>query len=289
MNIVVCLKHVPDTSGPIRIDKQKGSIIEQGLHFLPNPYDSQALEEAVRLKEKIGDGEVILVSMGPPSARKTLRRCLARGADRALLLCDSDNNLVDSHAKAFFLSKIISDLEFELIICGQKAIDTEAGQVGAFIAEIFNIPMVSRAVRIDLDPSYKRLTISRKLQRGDRETVETKLPALVTVEMGLNRPRYPSLSSRLDAQKKRIKEYNLENLKSGWVQAGFIEPKTKIVSVSLPKPKKIFTPESSLSAAERARLVMTGGLSNKKARIIRGNPKQQALALVGFLKQKKLI
>lgn len=290
MNIVVCIKQVPDTDGPVSIDTNTKSIDDRYLAYVVNPYDEIAVEEAVQLKESCGSGQVTVVSMGDSSAEKALRSCLAVGADRAVLLCDPAFSGPDSYISGAILAKAISFLDYDLILCGVRAIDTNAGQVGAVVAELLGIPLVSAVAKIEVSTDCRRVTVQRKLERGDREVVEAELPALLTIELG-HKPRYPSLPSRLAAQRKGIDYYDAAALGLLPDEVGSAGSKTTVLSVSPPKPKarKLFAPDSSLSPAERMRLLMSGGIQEKEGNFLEGAPKEVASKLVEFLNSERLL
>lgn len=290
MNIVVFIKQVPDTDGPVRIDTTTKSIDDRYLPYIVNPYDEIAVEEAVQLREGCGSGQVTVVSMGDSSAEKALRSCLAAGADRALLLCDPAFNNSDSYSTGTILAKAISSLDYDLIFCGVRAVDTNAGQVGAVVAELLGIPLVSAVAKIEVSPDYRRITVQRKLERGDREVVEAELPALLTIEVG-HKPRYPSLPARMAAQRKDIDYYDAAALRLPPGEVGSEGSKTMLLSVSPPKPKarKLFAPDSSLSPAERMRLLMSGGIQEKESNVLEGDPREVASKLVEFLDSERLL
>ena len=289
MNIVVCVKWVISNDNAIKVES--GTIKDRGLYHVVNPYDLIAVDEAVRLKELRNKGEVILVGMGPPSAERGLRRCLAIGADRGIILWDTTCENSDSYATALILAEAIRRLNYDLVLCGQKAVDVEEGWVGAILAEFLNIPMITAVTKIDIASDGDNVVVHRKLEKGDREEVEANLPALLTVETGLNEPRYPSLRAIFGAQRKEIKEYNLKALNLNLQQVGVKGSKTKIVAYSSPrpKPKKLFTPDSSLSAAERISLIMSGGVTQKQGNLLQGDPEYIASNVVRFLSKQKLL
>ncbi len=289
MNIIVCVKWVISTDSVVKV--QGGAVEDRGVCYVVNPYDLIAVEEAVRLRELHNRGEVILVSMGPPAAEKGLRRCLAIGADKGMILWDAAFQGSDSYATALILAKAISRLRYDLVLCGQRATDTEAGQVGPVLAEFLDIPIVSAAMRIDIPPAGDKVTVHRKLEKGNGEVVETSLPALLTVETGLNRPRYPSLRDIFAAQTKEVRNYDLRTLGLSYEEVGLRGSKTRIVAISPPKPrpKKLFTPDSSVPAAERLRLIMSGGVTPKKSDLLEGDPEYIASNIVRFLGEQKLL
>ena len=290
MNIIVCVKPVPDAS-IISLDPKTSLIDSDDLVYIINPYDVVAVEEAVRIKERDGISQVILISVAPPTTKRLLRRCSAIGADETRLLWDSRFDNSDSYATGVILARAIGSLQYDLILCGQKAVDTEAGQVGSVIAERLDIPLASRVAGIDISPDGRKVTVESKLEKGNRAKVEVMLPAVLAVEVDLNEPRYASLPSLMAGLRKDIKEYNREELGLSSGEVGAEGAKTRTVTLSLPKPrpKKVFTPDSSLSAEERLRLIMSGGVTQKQGDLLEGDPGNIASSVVQFLSEKKLI
>lgn len=290
MNIVVCIKQVADINIPIRLNPATNSIESEDLAYVVNPYDMLAVEEAVRIKEK-NEGQVILITVGPPSAERALRQCLALGADRAILLCDPAFAGSDGYATAVVLAKAIALFQYDIVLCGVRAIDTNAGQVGSAIAEMLDIALVTGVTEIEVSTEQKKVTVQRRLEGGNREVVETPLPALLAVEAGLNKPRYPSLPSMIMAQRKEIERHDINALGLPPKEVGSSGAKTHTIRLSAakPRPKRIFTPDSSLSAAERMRLIMSGGIAEKKGDLLAGEPADLASKLIQFLRQQKLL
>jgi len=290
MNIVVCVKQVPDTSVPIELDTKAGSLDTRDLVYVVNSYDKLAAEEAVRIKERSGDGHVTLISMGPPSAEKGLRNCLALGADRAILLCDPDFDGSDSYATGVALAKAIATLEYNLVLCGARSSDSNAGFVGAVLAENLGLPLVSEVTCVEVFDS-ERMTVHKNLEKGNRAVIEVRLPALLTVEAGINEPRYASLPSIIAAQRKRVERFDLRALGLSPRDVGSGASRTKVLGLSLPKPrpKRLFTPDSNLSAAERMRQVMSGGITQKSGELLEGDPDDVASKLLQFLLEQGLV
>jgi electron transfer flavoprotein beta subunit len=290
VNIAVCIKPVPDTS-IVTLDPYTGLINDDDLVYIVNPYDMVALEEAVRIKERDGNSRITLISMAPPPAKGLLRRCLAMGADEAILLWDKSFENSDSYATGVILARAIGSGQYDLVLCGQKAIDTEAGQVGSVIAERLDIPLVSRVVKIDIHPGSKKADVESKLEKGNRARIEVSLPALFTVELDLNEPRYASLPSLMAGLGKDIAEYNQEALGLSYGEVGSEGSRTRTTALSLPKPrpKKIFTPDSHLSAEERLRLVISGGITQKQSDVLEGDPGKISSTVVQFLSEKKFL
>ena len=287
MNIVACVKQIVETEHLTKIVGET-SIDDPDLPRVVNMCDLVAVEEALQLKEKGRADEVIIVSMGPPSTEEALYRCLAIGADKALLLCDPAFDGSDSHATAVVLAKAISSLEYGLIFCGQRASDTEAGQVGYCLAEMLDIPIISGAIRIEV-PSDEKVIVHRNLKGGFRDVLEASLPAVVSVEIGLNEPRYGSIRAISRAKKRGIKQYDMKDLELSSEEVGQKGSKTKVVSLSRPRPKRIFVPDSYLSAVERLMQVESGGLEEKNGDIISGSPQEVASKLVQSLISQRIL
>ncbi len=290
MKIVVCIKQVLDTEGPVNVDSE-GGIEGLRLSSIVNPYDLVAVEEALQLKGRYGFEQVIVVSLGSPSAEEALRECLAMGADSAVLICDPACQDSDSYAAAQALAKAIGNTGCDLVLCGQKAIDTEAGQVGFILAYMLGMPVVSAVTKVDLTPDLKKAIVHRKLEKGNREVVEAPLPAVLAVDIGLNRPRHADLRGVMTAQRAKIERYDCASLGIGPEEVGAQGSKIVMAKRSRlrPKPKKVFTPDSKLSAAERMRLVMSGGVQEKKGDLLQGDPEDIASQLVRFLIEEKII
>lgn len=200
MNILVCVKHVPDTEASVKIGADGKSIQAQDVNFVLNPYDEYAIEEALRIKEAKG-GEVTLLSAGPEDAKKSLRTGLAMGADKAIHLVCSHNH--DTLALAKALAAVIKTLPHDLILCGKQAVDYDEAQLGIMLAEILDIPSVSTVIKLELGDG--KANAQREIE-GGIEVVETALPAVITAQKGLNEPRYASLKGIMMAKKKEIAE-----------------------------------------------------------------------------------
>jgi electron transfer flavoprotein beta subunit len=215
MLIVVCIKQVPDTT-QVQIDPVTNTLVREGIPFIANPYDTHALEEALRLKDKFGM-RVAAISMGPPNAEATLRKALAVGVDEAILLSDRVFGGADTLATSNVLSAAIKKLneteEVALVLCGKQTIDGDTAQVGPGIATRNRYSQLTLVDRIeDIDLIRKKIRVRRKLE-GRHEVVEAPLPAMLTVVRELNRPRYPSVPLRLESQDMEVKVWNNEVLK----------------------------------------------------------------------------
>ncbi len=200
MNILVCIKHVPDTEAAVKIGSDGKSIQTQDVNFVLNPYDEYAIEEALKIKEARG-GEVVLLSAGPEEVKKSLRTGLAMGADKAFhLVC---HHVHDSLTLARGLAAAIKNIPFDLILCGKQAVDDDQAQLGIMLAEVLHLPNVSTVVKLEL--SEGKAVAHREFESGI-EVIETSLPAVFTAQKGLNEPRYASLKGIMMAKKKEIAE-----------------------------------------------------------------------------------
>ena len=291
MNVVVCVKQVPDNKNPVQIDKDSGLINADNLVYVTNPSDLTAVKWAANQKEKDTSGEVTVVTVGLPSAQKVLRECFAYGADRALLLHDPSFENSDGYATGVILSKTIQLLQYDIVLCGVQSADTNAGWVGSIVAHKLGIPLISRIIDIQVQNDEKKLIVQRRLDGINREIVEVMVPCLLTIDPLLDSPRYPSIRSIRAAQKREIEQHNRASLGLSLEEVGYAGSKTHYIklSVNKPRPKKIFTPESSLPAAERIRLVMSGGITGKKDNRLTGSPAELASKLVQFFRQEKII
>ena len=235
MEIIVLIKQVPDIE-KVKFDAEKGRIDRSSAPAETNPFDLNALEAAIQLKEKLG-GSVTVLSMGPKQAESSLRDALARGADKAILLTDGRFAGADTLATAYTLATAIKKLgRFDLIICGEKTVDGDTGQVGPEVAEFLGIPHVAYVSEIREIHQDKLLLVS---DMGDKYLIEVKLPALITVTKDLNTPRLPSLRDVLKARKKEIEVWNADALSDYGDLDGFgvKGSKTMVVEVVIPSEK----------------------------------------------------
>ena len=202
MKIVVCMKRVPDTEAKIRIDASGKAIETAGFEFVPNPYDEYALEEAVKLKEKIAGSEVVVLTVGPKDAATQMRKFLSMGADRGVLLVADTANL-DSWATARLLADALKTIEHNIIFLGKLATDTYDFSMGAQLGQMLDLPVVTQIVKFA--ENNGKVVCEREVE-GAKEVVEVALPAIFTAEKGLNEPRYPKLPDIMKAKKKPIEE-----------------------------------------------------------------------------------
>ena len=288
MKIVVCVKQIHFVYARTGNDPKTHFIAEEDRIGIVNPYDELAVEEAIRIKEKLGDGEVVLITLGDLIAEKALKRCLAMGADRLIQINDPNFGKLDPWGTSMALAKAIERLGPDLILCGKEALDENAGQVGAYIAELLGLPFVSCVVGLELLPNKKEAKVKRALGKGDKEVVECSLPALFSVEKGLNEPRYPTLPNLLRALDQKIECWDREYL---GFQDGDIQSMTEVVEVLYPRPrpKRIAAPDSHLNGFERVLSLLAGSRTEKKGHILEGPPESMASEIFRFLIENRII
>ena len=200
MNIVACIKQVPNTDTKIRVKPDGSGIDETGIEWVMNPYDEFGVEEALRLKEKFG-GEVTVVSLGPARSLETVRIALAMGADRGIFINDPVFDNADAYVTASTLAAAIRSIPYDIIFCGQRAIDDDSGQVGGILAALLDIPQLTVATKVDVKGNSIKVV---KPVEGAELLIESSLPCVVTAHKGLNEPRYASLPGIMKARKKPV-------------------------------------------------------------------------------------
>ncbi len=237
MHTVVCIKQVPDTT-EVKINPETNTLVREGVASIINPFDTYAIEEALRLKERFG-GKVTVLTMGPAQAREALKEAVAMGADEAILLSDRAFAGSDTWATAYTLSQAIRRLgSFELILCGKQAIDGDTGQVGPGIARQLRLPQLTYICRIqEIDPSGGRIRVERLLEEG-REVVTCSLPALLTVVKDINQPRYPTFMGIRRATRLEIPEWGAQALpEANSAFLGLKGSPTQVVRIFHPQPR----------------------------------------------------
>lgn len=256
MNIIVCIKQVPETT-EVRINHETNTLIREGVKSIINPFDMYAIEEAMRLKEKFG-GKATVITMGPPQADSALREAISMGIDEGILICDRAFAGSDTWATSYTLSGAIKKIgSFDLIICGKQASDGDTAQVGPGIATHLDIPQVTYVKKIE-EVRNNSMRVERMMEEGF-EIIETPLPALLTVVKEINEPRLPSLKGMIKAKQAKITTWTQKELNLDTQSIGLCGSPTQVV--------KIFTPPQR-----------TGG------QIITGDTKEMAEKLVELLR-----
>lgn len=231
MNIIVCIKQVPETT-EVRINPETNTLMREGVKSIINPFDMYAIEEGVRLKERFG-GKVSVLTMGPPQADAALREAISMGADEGFLVCDRAFAGSDTWATSYTLAGAIKKIgSFDLIICGKQASDGDTAQVGPGISTHLNIPQVTYVKKVE-EASEKIMKLERMLEEG-YEVIEAPLPLLMTVVKEINEPRIPSLKGLMRAKAAKITMLTQKELDLDPQQIGLCGSPTQVV--------KIFTP-----------------------------------------------
>jgi len=232
MNIVVCLKQVPGTTD-VKIDPETNTLIRQGIKNIINPFDTYALEEGVRIKERCG-GKVTVISMGPPQAEEMLREAISQGADEAILLSDSAFAGADTWATAYTLAAAINKLgQYNIIICGRQTLDGDTGQVGPELAEMLEIPFVAYVSQIE-EIADGRIRVRRMIDEG-HEVIQAPLPAVITVTKEINVPRLPSLRGIAKSESATIPIWNSSELGADPDRVGLSGSFTRVIKVFSPQ------------------------------------------------------
>ena len=259
MNIVVCVKQVPDTTA-VKIDPKTGTLIRDGVPSIMNPEDKHALEAALQLKEQHG-GKVTVVSMGLPMAKATLTEALCMGADEAILLTDRCLGGADTLATSKALAGVIKKLDYDVVLAGRQAIDGDTAQVGPEIAEHLNIPQVTYVQDVKVEGS--KLIVERALEDG-HQVVEIQTPCLLTAIEELNETRYMNIADIFSTSDDQITIMTADDIDVSKEELGLKGSPTKV--------KKSMTKEVK-GAGE----------------IVRETPKNAAYYVVGKLKEKHFI
>ncbi len=249
MNIVVCIKQVPETTN-VQIDPQTNTLMREGVKSIINPFDMYAIEEGVRLKEKFG-GKTTAITMGPPQAEAALREAIALGCDDGILLSDRAFAGSDTLATGYTLAMAIKEIkDFDIVLCGKQASDGDTAQVGPGISAHLDIPQVTYVKKIE-DINDKIITVERMTEEG-YDVVQTSLPCLLTVVKEINEPRLPSLKGMMRAKKAQITAWKATDIEMNAEQLGLTGSPTQVVKVFTPPPRpkgQIFdtTPEEAAS------------------------------------------
>lgn len=233
MKIIVCVKQVPDTN-EVRINHETGTLIRDGVPSIINPDDLNAIEEAVKIKEKYNDVKITVLCMGPPQAEEALREAYAMGADEVILLSDRVFAGSDTWATATILSSAIKSIgNYDIIFCGRQAIDGDTAQVGPEIAEFLDLPQISYVEKLEIEGN--KIKAQRKLEDG-HFIIESKMPVLLTTIKELNEPRYPHAKRIYEAYqtKNLIKIWSSEDINVDLTQIGVKNSPTNVYRSFVP-------------------------------------------------------
>jgi len=232
MNIVVCLKQVPDTT-EVKIDPKTGTLIREGVPSIINPDDTHALEEALALKDASG-ANVTVISMGPPQAEKALREAKAMGADRTILITDRAFAGADTLATSNALAGAIKKLDYDIVFTGLQAIDGDTAQVGPEIAEHLNIPQITYVEKLTAEKNG--LIIKRALEDG-YEIIDVQTPVLLTAIKDLNKPRYMNMKNIFGMDDSNVEIWSSSDIAVDKALLGLSGSPTKVKKSSTKEPK----------------------------------------------------
>ena len=226
MKIAVLVKQVVGSESALEISQDQKWIDDSSATFVMNPPDNYAIEEAMIIKEKIGVGEVVIVSMGPQRVQKVIREGLSKGADRGIHIEIESLKEIDPLYTSKVLAKTLRDEKFDLILSGLQSDDSGMGQTGVLLGELLNISTATLAIETDIDQN--KIRVKRELESGWFQWVELESPASVSIQSGINQPRYPSLKGIMGAKKKEIKV----------IPAPQVEKRQSISEIFVPKKSK---------------------------------------------------
>jgi electron transfer flavoprotein beta subunit len=261
MNIIVCIKQVPDTTN-VRINPETNTLIREGVECIVNPFDMYAIEEGLRLRERCG-GKVTVITMGPPQAQAALREALSLGADEAILVSNLAFAGSDTWATSLTLARAIERIgQYDIVLCGKQAIDGDTAQVGPGIAVHLRIPQITFVKKIE-EVTDRTIRAERLMEEG-YQVVQSPLPVLLTVVKEINEPRLPSLRGKMRAKNAAIPVWGPEEIG--------VDPREMGLKGSPTYVARIFSPERK-------------GI----AKVFRGEPEETVEQLLEELRSKKLL
>lgn len=265
MKIVVCVKEVPDMESRFKLDTKNHAIHEEDLVHKINIFDEFAVEAALQIKESLNDGsEVIIVLMGHERASQTIKKCFAMGGDWGIHLNDPAFEGSDTFVTARVLKNSIKDIKPDLVLAGVQAEDNLQAQVGQSLAELLGFVHSTNITKLILNSDKKSITVNRELENGKEEILDLQLPALLTIQSGMNNPRYPSLPGIMKAKTKRLEKWGPSNIGMSADEVGIKANRREIVDLFLPE-------------------------SGKEAEMIQGDAKEAARKLIAILHDKEKV
>ena len=245
IKIIACIKQVPGTT-EVKIDPETNTLVREGIENIINPFDSYAVEEAVRLKERfISNGcgkeiEVIVITMGPPQAEKILRDSIALGSDRVIILTDKAFAGSDTLATSSILCAAIKKIgDYSIILCGKQSMDGDTGQVGPELAQKLNIPFAGHVSKID-DLSEDEITY-KQLTDNNYELIKTSIPTVLSVLKEINEPRIPSLKTMIKAKNMLVEKWGKDDINVKSDEIGLEGSATRVVKIFTPQVKHDIT------------------------------------------------
>jgi electron transfer flavoprotein beta subunit len=277
MRIVVCVKQIRHTYSRTGLEPEKFYLAPEDMIYRINPYDEVAVELASRMKDLLGEVEISLLTLGPMIAEAELRRCLAMGADHLFQIDIADHS--DPWSKSALLAEAIKPLEPDLILCGKESLDTQNGQMGAFVAHRFGLPFVSAITDLQIDKDKGVATVQRSAGRGVREIIECATPAVFTVDMGPIGPRLPTYEDKKAAWSLPVQKLSFGEGRTSprLISEGVFPPR--------PRPKQVPPINVQLEAYDRILQLLIGSRVEKKGVMLTGTPESQVDGIISFLQE----
>lgn len=279
MRIIVFVKQICDIYARSGLAPEENFLAPEDKIYRLNPHDEAALEIALRIKDEPVQCEVLVVTLGPLIAEPELKRCLALGADGVYWI-DFDSQ-VDSWRKSYFLARAAKDLGADLILCGKESLDGGSGQTGAFLAHRLGLPFIASASLLSVSGDGESAQAERKAGRGVREIHECRLPAVVSVEVGvdLRLPKFSNRNRSIVMQRLRYDEKEGDDARM----------KVRRVFPPRPRPKPITAPDSGREAFFRIQQLLSGSPMRKTGAVIKGDPHSQVEEIIAFLMEHELL
>jgi len=261
MDIIVCVKQVPDTL-EVSVNRETNTLIREGIESVINPFDLNGIEQGLRLREQYG-GTVTVLSMGPPQVADILREAISMGADSAVLLSDISFAGADTLATSYTLARAVKKIgRFDLIICGRQAVDGDTAHVGPSLAEKLGVPHISCVIKIEeVTDEYM---VTGRMTEGAIEKVKLSLPGLITVCKGINEPRPPSLRGKITAVKSDIAVWSSHDINADEDKIGLKGSPTRVVKMTTPQ-------------------------HNRQGQVLEGSTAEQVTDLVSKLRQAEVL
>jgi len=228
MKILVCIKQVPDMESRFKINAEQNWYDRSDLAWRMNEYDEYAVEQAVRLKEQVSGSELTVLSIGRSQVQETMKKALAMGCDRGVHIVDEEAHRKNPFEIASIITEFAREQKYDLIFTGMQSQDRGSAQVGVLVAELLGLPSITTIIEFSFGDGI--ITAKRELEGGIRAVVSTGLPALVTCQLGLNVPRYPTLPNIMKAKKKELLSIAVETLYK-------VAPLQEVVGIALPEKK----------------------------------------------------
>jgi len=295
MDIVVIVGQVPATDMEIQYDRLLKGVDPNDILYTASRYDLHAVEEAIRIRDKQGKGTITLLGIGPNRVEAAMRIYLSMSADAAIHICDRSLENADAYGLSLALSQAVKSMKYDLILCGAESVDDYGCTLflGPYLAEFLGLPQVSGVTKVELQDVGQGLVVHRKIERGDRQVIRCRLPCLLTLETGINEPRYPTFPDSLAAMTKKIQVMNVAALGLRDAEISHPDSLIKVAGFSPPRSrvKKGLVIDTKLSAVERMKIAMGGGLSAKteKQTLLSGEISKVAEELLSLLTRQGII